>query len=225
MASYTLAKATAIDAYTNGHLLPTDPALEAALKNNAAANLDAIDVAPNQGKQLYLLAKILKAKRILEIGTLGGYSSIWLAKAVGPDGTVITLELEPEHAKVARENIANAGFEKVVEVKVNPALQTLAELQKAGTEVFDLVFIDADKDNNPGYFTAALAMSHVGTLIVVDNIARRGRLIDEDSTAGDVIGTRKLFEMMGKEKRVEATAVQTVGSKGWDGYAIALVVE
>jgi predicted O-methyltransferase YrrM len=225
MASYSLEKATALDAYVCGHLLPEDPTLEAALKNNAASNLDAIDVAPNQGKQLYLLAKMIKAKRILEIGTLGGYSSIWLAKAVGPEGKVITLELVPEHAKVARENIANAGFEKVVEVKVNPALETLAEIQKEGTEAFDMVFIDADKDNNPGYWTAALAMSHVGTLIVVDNIARRGRLVDENSTAGDVLGTRKLFELMGNEKRVEATAVQTVGSKGWDGYAMALVIE
>jgi predicted O-methyltransferase YrrM len=225
MSSYTLAKATAIDAYTNGHLIPPDPALEAALKNNASANLAAIDVAPNQGKQLYFLAKMLKAKRILEIGTLGGYSSIWFAKAVGPAGKVITLEIKPEHAKVARENIANAGFEKVVEIKVNPALKTLAQMQKEGTEAFDMVFIDADKDNNTGYFTAALAMSHVGTLIVVDNIARQGRLIDQDSTAGDVVGTRKLFELMGKEKRVEATAVQTVGSKGWDGYAMALAIE
>ncbi|PMD29837.1 putative O-methyltransferase [Hyaloscypha variabilis F] len=225
MASYTIEKATALDAYLCDHLLLTDPALEAALKNNASANLDAIDVAPNQGKQLYLLAKMLKAKRILEIGTLGGYSAIWFAKAVGPEGKIITLELEPEHAKVARENITNAGFENVVEVKVNPALKTLAEMQKEGTEAFDLVFIDADKENNPGYFKAALAMSHVGTLIVVDNIARRGRLIDADSKAVDVLGTRKLFEIMGKEKRVEATAVQTVGSKGWDGYAMALVVE
>jgi predicted O-methyltransferase YrrM len=225
MSSYTPAKAAATDAYICDKLLPTDQALEAALKNNAFSNLDAIDVAPNQGKQLYLLAKMLKAKRILEIGTLGGYSAIWFAKAVGPQGKVITLELEPEHAKVARENISNAGFEEVVEVRVNPALETLAKMQKEGTEAFDLVFIDADKENNSGYFTAALAMSHVGTLIVVDNIARRGRLIDGDSKAGDVLGTRKLFEMMGKEKRVEATAVQTVGSKGWDGYAMALVVE
>jgi predicted O-methyltransferase YrrM len=225
MASYTIEKATALDAYLCDHLLPTDPALENALKNNASANLDAIDVAPNQGKQLYLLAKMLKAKRILEIGTLGGYSTIWFAKAVGPEGKIITLELEPEHAKVAGENIANAGFENVVEVKVNPALKTLAEMQKERAEAFDLVFIDADKENNPGYFKAALAMSHVGSLIVVDNIARRGRLIDADSKAVDVLGTRKLFEIMGKEKRVEATAVQTVGSKGWDGYAMALVVE
>jgi predicted O-methyltransferase YrrM len=225
MATYTLEKATALDAYICNNLLPADPALEAALKHNASSNLDAIDVAPNQGKQLYLLAKMIQAKRILEVGTLGGYSAIWLAKAVGQEGKVITLELENEHAKVARENIANAGFENVIEVKVNPALETLAQMQKEGTEAFDLVFIDADKENNPGYFTAALAMSHVGTLIVVDNIARRGRLIDETSTAGDVLGTRKLFEMMGKEKRVEATAVQTVGIKGWDGYAMALVVE
>jgi predicted O-methyltransferase YrrM len=225
MATYTLEKATALDAYVCDHLLPTDPALEAALKNNASSNLDAIDVAANQGKQLYLLAKMIKAKRVLEVGTLGGYSAIWFAKAVGPEGKVITLEVEPEHAKVARENISNAGLKKVVEVKVNPALATLAQMQKEGTEAFDMVLIDADKDNNPGYFTAALAMSHVGTLIVVDNITRRGRLIDPNSTAGDVLGTRKLFEMMGKEKRVEATAVQTVGSKGWDGYAMALVVE
>ena len=225
MSTYTLKKATALDSYICESLHTTEPDLEAALKNNAASGLDEIDVAPNQGKMLYLLAKMIKAKRILEVGTLGGYSSLWFAKAVGPEGKVITLELEPDHARVARENISNAGYDKVVEVIVNPALKTLAKMQEEGTEPFDLVFIDANKEDNPGYFTAGLAMSHVGTLIVVDNIARRGRLIDEGSKDSDVLGTRKLFEMMGKEKRVEATAVQTVGSKGWDGFSMALVVE
>ena len=225
MSTYTLKKATALDSYICESLHTPEPDLEAALKNNAASGLDEIDVAPNQGKMLYLLAKMIKARRILEVGTLGGYSSLWFAKAVGPEGTVITLELEPDHAKVARENISNAGYDKVVEVIVNPALKTLAKMQEEGTEPFDLVFIDANKEDNPGYFTAGLAMSHVGTLIVVDNIARRGRLIDEGSKDSDVLGTRKLFEMMGKEKRVEATAVQTVGSKGWDGFSMALVIE
>jgi predicted O-methyltransferase YrrM len=178
---------------------------------------------PTRANNFTCLLKCSKRNASLKVGTLGGYSAIWFAKEVGPEGKVITLELEPEHAKVALENISNAGFGEVV--KVNPALQTLQTMQKEGTEAFDMVFIDADKENNPGYFTAALAMSHVGTLIVVDNIARRGRLIDADSTAGDVLRTRKLFEMMGKEKRIEATAVQTVGSKGWDGYSMALVVE
>jgi len=147
-------------------------------------------------------------------------------KPSAPKGKSSLLEVEPEHAKVARENISNAGLKKVVEVKVNPASRDFGADAERGNGSFDMVFIDADKDNNPGYFTAALAMSHVGTLIVVDNIARRGRLIDPNSTAGDVLGTRKLFEMMGKEKRVEATRrFRLLGSKGWDGYAMALVVE
>ena len=230
MSSYGVTKefldrANAADEYINSHLLPRDAALEATLTNNSSSNLSAIDVAPNQGKQLYLFAKMLQAKRLLEIGTLGGYSAIWLAKAVGASGKVITLEIDIEHAKVARENISNAGFEDVVEVKVGAALETLEDMKRGKvTEGFDMVFIDADKQNNVGYFKAALEFSHIGTLQVVDNIGRRGRLSDLSDVGSDVVGTRDLLEYLKEEKRVEATAVQTVGSKEWDGYLMALVV-
>lgn len=174
---------------------------------------------------LYLLAKMNHAKRILEVGTLGGYSSIWFAKAVPSDGKVITLELEFEHAEVARSNIANAGFDSVVEVKVGPALETLENMSKAGSvEPFDMVFIDADKDNNSGYLKWALEFSHVGTLIVIDNVVRRGRPVDMENLEPAVVGVRDVFEMLKKETRLECTAIQTVGSKGWDGFAMALVV-
>jgi len=219
-----LENATAIDQYIISNLLPHDTGLSAALENNQSSNLDSIDVAPNQGKMLYLSAKMIRAKRILEVGTLGGYSAIWLAKAVGATGKVVTLEIDPEHARVAQENIAFAGFENVVDVKTGPALDTLQAMQTAGTEDFDMVFIDADKQNNVGYFKAALAFSHVGTVIIVDNVGRRGKLSDESVTDISVVGTRNLFQYLKEEKRVEATAVQTVGCKGWDGYLMALVV-
>ena len=216
-------KFEATDAYICATLLPPDAGLDEALAANEKS-LPAIDVAPNQGKMLYLLAKINKAKRILEVGTLGGYSAIWFAKAVGLDGKVVTLELEPEHAKIAQSNIENAGFGNVVEIKIGAALDTLEKMGKEGKQEFDMVFIDADKENNLGYFKWALEFSHVGTVIVVDNIARSGRLLGEgDPDAAK--GTALLFEYMKTEKRIEATAVQTVGMKGWDGFAMALVVE
>lgn len=207
-------------------LLPPDSGLDATLKANRASSLDEIDVAPNDGKLLYLLAKMNRSRRILEVGTLGGYSSIWLAKAVAPaGGKVITLELEPEHARVARSNIKNAGFEGIVEVKVGPALETLEEMGKGNeVEPFDLVFIDADKQNNVGYLRWALQFSHVGTVIVVDNVVRRGRVVDWENTDPAVQGVRDLFEFIKEEERLESTALQTVGSKGWDGFAVALVV-
>jgi len=218
-------KFNAVEDWISSSLLPPDTGLESTLKTNAASNLDAIDVAPNEGKLLYLLAKMNRCKRILEIGTLGGYSAIWFAKAVPSDGKVITLELEAEYAKIASGNIANAGFEGVVEVKVGPALETLEQMGKAGgVEPFDMVFIDADKQNNVGYLKWALEFSHVGTVIVVDNVVRRGRVVDSENLEPAVIGVRNLFEVMKEEKRLECTAVQTVGSKGWDGFAIGLVV-
>lgn len=215
----------AVEDWVCSSLLPPDAGLESTLKANEAANLDAIDVSPNEGKMLYLLAKMNHAKRILEIGTLGGYSSIWFAKAVPSDGKVITLELQPEYARIARSNIANAGFDSIVEVKVGPALKTLETMGAAGgVEPFDLVFIDADKDNNVGYLKWALEFSHVGTLIVIDNVVRSGRVVELENLDPRVVGVRDVFEVMKKEKRLECTAVQTVGSKGWDGFALALVV-
>jgi predicted O-methyltransferase YrrM len=219
------AKFNKVDNWINSSLLPPDTGLTSALEANAASNLDDIDVAPNQGKFLYLLAKMNHCKRILEVGTLGGYSAIWFAKAVPSDGKVVTLELEPEHARVARANIAHAGFGNIVEVKVGPALESLENMGKEGTEAFDMVFIDADKENNVGYLKWALEFSHVGTVIVVDNVVRQGRVIDEGNEEPGVVGVRNLFEVMKGEKRLECTAVQTVGSKGWDGFAMALVVK
>jgi predicted O-methyltransferase YrrM len=214
-----------VDDFICSHLLPQDLALDAALENNRAVELDAIDVAPNQGKLLYLIAKMNNAKRILEIGTLGGYSSLWFAKAVPEDGKIISLELSPEHARVARENIKNAGFEKKVEIKVGPALETLEAMGKEGTEKFDLFFIDADKENNANYFKWALKFSRKGSVIIVDNIVRFEGLKGWKGNAATAKGVKELFELMKVEKRVECTAVQTVGSKGWDGFSMALVIE
>ncbi|RDL37117.1 S-adenosyl-L-methionine-dependent methyltransferase [Venustampulla echinocandica] len=214
-----------VDNWICDSLVPQDAGLESTLKTHGGSVLDPINVHPNQGKLLYLLAKMNNAKRILEVGTLGGYSAIWLAKALPSGGKVITLELDPKSAAVAESNIKNAGFEDKVEVRVGPALETLEKMSKGGEEKFDLVFIDADKENNPGYFKRALEFSRAGTLIVVDNVVRRGRVVDAGSEDPNVLGIRKLFEMFKNEKRVETTAIQTVGGKGWDGLAFALVVE
>ncbi len=229
----TYEKFNAVDAWISSSLIKPDEALTSTLKTNAAADLAAIDVNPNEGKFLHLLARINGSKRILEIGTLGGYSAIWFAKAVAPlGGKVLTLEVDKRHAEVARGNIERAGFKDTVEVRVGPALSTLSELEKSGTvEPFDLVFIDADKGNNPGYFEYALKFSRVGTVIVVDNVVRQGGVL---SVEGEVLsedqerarkGVWDVFKAIGAEKRVEATALQTVGPKGWDGFAVALVVE
>jgi predicted O-methyltransferase YrrM len=220
-------KFKAVDDWICNSLLPPDSGLESALKANKASDLDAIDVAPNQGKLLYLLAKMNNAKRILEIGTLGGYSAIWMAKALPKDGKLITCELEPEHARIAQSNVQNAGLEKIVEIKLGPAIQTLEKMgaQEGGVEKFDMVFIDADKENNVGYLKWALEFSRKGTLIIVDNVVRRGRVVDTEIKDAAIVGVRNLFEMMKKEKRIDSTAVQTVGSKGWDGFAMALVIE
>jgi predicted O-methyltransferase YrrM len=219
-------KFNGVDTYICDQLLPHDEALDSALKANAAANLDEIDVAPNQGKLLYLLAKMNQVKRYLEVGTLGGYSALWVAKALPSDGRIVTLEIEPEHARVAQSNIANAGFAHLAEVKVGPALESLEAMEKEGpVEPFDMVFIDADKENNAAYFHWALKFAKKGTVIVVDNVVRRGRVTDLQNEEPAILGVRKVFEELGKEKRVECTAVQTVGSKGWDGFALALVVE
>jgi predicted O-methyltransferase YrrM len=211
----------AVDDYIVGRLVPDDDgALEAALAANAAAGLPAIDVSPAQGRFLHILAQIAGARRILEIGTLGGYSTIWLARALPPGGRVVTLEAEPAHAAVARSNIARAGLAEVVELHVGPALETLPRL---GGAPFDLVFIDADKRNNPGYLDWALRLSRPGTVIVCDNVVRGGGIVDGDADDPAIAGTRAFFERLGAEQRLTATALQTVGAKGWDGFAIAVV--
>ncbi|AXF24305.1 methyltransferase [Burkholderia pyrrocinia] len=214
-----------MDAYFSATLVPSDDALDAALAASDAAGLPAINVAPNQGKLLQLLATIRGARRILEVGTLGGYSTIWLARALPPGGTLVTLELSPEHAKVATQNIARAGFAEVVSVVVGSAKDSLARLVDAGEPPFDFIFIDADKDNNPVYLDAALKLSRPGTVIVVDNVVRGGRVADPDNHAPDVVGVRNGFARLAAEPNLTTTAVQTVGQKGWDGFSISIVGE
>jgi predicted O-methyltransferase YrrM len=211
---------TEVDHYFTDRLVEKDPALDEALAASDAAGLPPIAVAPNQGKLLHLLARMRGARRILEIGTLGGYSTIWLARALPEDGELITLEYSAKHAEVARANLAAAGLSSVAEVRVGPALDSLPEL----TGPFDLVFIDADKRNNAEYFRWALRLSTVGSLIIVDNVVRDGRVVDAGLDDPNVRGTRAVIEAMGAEPRVSATAVQTVGAKGYDGFAMALVV-
>jgi len=215
---------TAVDHYFTEQLVPPDPALEAALQASQAAGLPAINVAPNQGKLLQLLAQLQGARTILEIGTLGGYSTIWLARALPAGGRLISLEAEPKHAEVAQANIARAGLAEVVEVRLGPALETLPELAAEGHGPFDLIFIDADKRSNSDYFTWALKLSRPGSLIIVDNVVRGGEVANAASTASDVQGSRQVIEMLGAEPRVSATALQTVGSKGYDGFALAVVI-
>lgn len=212
-----------VDAYFTGKLAPPDAVLDAALRASASAGLPAIAVAPNQGKMLQLFARIVGAKRILEIGTLGGYSTIWMATALPPDGKLITLEIEKRHADVAAANIARAGLEKKVEIRLGRAIETLPKLLAEGAGPFDMVFIDADKQNNAGYLEWALKMSRRGTLIIVDNVVRNGAISDAGSKDSSVIGTRKLFDILEMDARVSATAIQTVGSKGYDGFAMAVV--
>jgi len=212
---------TAVDEYITGLLQPTDPVLEAAVRDSAS--LPNIAVAPAQGQFLQLLTRVIRARRILEIGTLGGYSAIWMARALPDDGRLISLEISEQHAAVARGNIARAGLERIVEVRVAPALETLAQLKADGEEAFDLVFIDADKSNTPEYFGAAVDLAHAGSLIVVDNVVRHGRLIDTKSDDPDAAGMRRLIESMAADSRITPAVIQTVGAKGWDGFAFALV--
>jgi len=212
-----------VDRYINGHLAPHDAPLDAAVAANSAADLPAIDVTPNQGKLLYLLAQLVGAKRILEIGTLGGYSTIWMARALPKGGRLITLELMPKHADVAQANLERAGVAHRVEIRVGKALDLLKKMGKEGVKPFDLVFIDADKANGPAYLKWALDHTHKGSLIIVDNVVRDGEIVNARSADPDIRGSRRVFEMMAAEPRLTATALQTVGSKGYDGLAIALV--
>jgi predicted O-methyltransferase YrrM len=215
----------AVDAYLEDALLGPDAALDDALRASDAAGLPAIQVTPAQGKLLHLIARYGGARSILEIGTLGGYSTIWLARALPPDGRLITLELDATYAEVARGNIARAGLAERVEVRVGPALGTLPELAAENAGPFDLVFLDADKPSNPEYFTWALELSRPGSLIVIDNVVRDGRVLEEENPDPGVQGVRLMNELMAAEPRVSATALQTVGSKGYDGFAVALVTE
>jgi len=214
---------TTVDRYIVDNFLPADDALERAQATSAKAALPDIAVSPNHGKLLYLLAKILGAKRILEIGTLGGYSTIWLARALAPGGSLITLEFDPKHADVARANIGHAGLGRVVQVRVGAALDVLPLLEAEGRGPFDLIFIDADKVNTAPYFTWALKLSRPGSLIIVDNVVRDGAVADAASTDTSVQGMRRFYEAIKAEPRVDATAIQTVGIKGYDGMAILRV--
>ncbi len=211
----------AVDDYIAAKLLGDDDVLAATLAHNADQGLPPIDVSAAQGKMLFLLAQISGAKRILEIGTLGGYSTIWLARALPDDGRLVTLELEPHHAAVARANLVRAGVSDKVDIRVGPAVDSLAAM--AGNAPFDFVFIDADKQSNAHYVAEAIRLGRSGTTIVVDNVVREGGVLEVDSDDERIIGTRALFDMLSAEPRLDATAVQTVGAKKWDGFVLARV--
>jgi predicted O-methyltransferase YrrM len=215
---------TAVDQLFEHHFVPADDAASAALAASRAAGLPAISVSPSQGKLLELFVRMLGAKRVLELGTLGGYSTIWMANALPKDGQVVTFELEPHHATVARTNLAHAGLTDRVDVRVGPALELLADLAAQAAPPFDLVFIDADKPNNPHYVRAVMDLVHVGSVIIVDNVVRDGRVADLQDDDPRVRGSREALEVLASHPRLRATAIQTVGSKGYDGFAIACVV-
>jgi predicted O-methyltransferase YrrM len=215
---------SAVDRYITDLLVPQDKALEAALAASAAAGLPAINVAPNQGKLLHLLAQTVGARQILEIGTLGGYSTIWLARALPPGGRLISLEADPKHAEVARGNIAAAGLSGLVDIRLGKALESLARIEAEKLPPFDFIFIDADKASLPDYFGFALKLARQGTLIIADNVVREGRVIDGNNEDPNIKGVRRMNEMIATEPRVQATAVQTVGVKGYDGFALIRVV-
>jgi predicted O-methyltransferase YrrM len=215
---------TEVDSYINNLFVPSDPVLDSTLKAMQAAGLPEIQVAPNQGKLLSILARSIGARAILEIGTLGGYSTIWLARALPPGGKLTTLEADPKHARVARANLERAGLDGMVDVRVGPALDTLPALVEEARGPYDLAFIDADKENTPQYFDWALKLTRPGSLIITDNVVRGGEVIDPASRDPSVQGIRRLGDRMASDPRVMAIAIQTVGSKGYDGFAIALVV-
>ena len=214
---------TAVDAYLDGVVAPSDPVLEAALADAERAGLPAIAVTPTLGKLLYVLARTVSAKRILEVGTLGAYSTIWMARALAPTGRLITLEFNATHADVARTNLTRAGLDAIVEVRLGAALDTLPLLARENAGPFDLTFIDADKGNNAAYFDWAVRLARPGALIVVDNVIRDGRVLDATSTDADTRGVRALNDLLRTDSRVSATTIQTVGAKGYDGFTIAVV--
>ena len=210
-----------VDDYLVDRLLPDDPVLSAALADSAAAGLAAINVTPPQGRFLNLLARVLGARRVLEVGTLGGYSTIWLGRALPADGHLLTLEVDPATAEVARGNLARAGLADVAEVRVGRAIDLLPQL--AAEPPYDLVFIDADKPSNPDYLSWALRLTRPGSVIVVDNVVRGGAVADADSEDPAITGTRRMLDLVAAEPRLDATALQTVGAKGYDGFLVALV--
>ena len=216
---------TAVDEYFGSLLAPSDENLDAALKANREAGLPAIDVSPLQGKFLHVLVQMTQAKRVLEIGLLGGYSTIWMARALPRGGRIVSLEFSPKHAEVARANLRRAGLLSRVDIRIGPALESLPVLASERGGKFDLIFIDADKGNNPHYLEWALKLSHRGTVIVVDNVARHGTVIDTKSKEADIVGTRRCLEMMAANPRLSAFAMQTAGVKGLDGFAMAVVIK
>jgi predicted O-methyltransferase YrrM len=215
---------TAVDQYINAVLFPNDPVLDAALQASTAAGLPSIQVSPPQGKLLHLLARMQCARNILEIGTLGGYSTIWLARALPVGGRVLTLEADQKHADVARSNFARAGLADVIELRLGKALDTLPQIATEGRGPFDLIFIDANKSNMPDYFEWALKLSHRGSVIIADNVIRDGAVIEAASKDPDIQGVRRFNGRLAAESRVSATEIQTVGSKGYDGFALAVVL-
>lgn len=215
----------AVDHYLEKMLIPPDPAMKNALAAAAKAKLPAIQVSSMQGKMLHLMALMIGARKILEIGTLGGYSTIWMARALPEGGRIITLEAEPKHAEVARKNFARAGVESKVELRFGKALDTLPQVAADGLAPFDMFFIDADKSNMPEYFEWSLKLARKGSIIVGDNVVRKGAVLDSRSKDADIRGVRRFLEMAGKEKRVSCTALQTVSTKNYDGFALLLVTE
>ena len=213
----------AVDQYLDKMLIPPDPAMKDALTAAAKAKLPAIQVSSMQGKMLHLMALMMGARRILEIGTLGGYSTIWMARALPEDGRIITLEADPKHAEVARKNFARAGVESKVELRLGKALDTLPQVAADGLGPFDMFFIDANKSNMPEYFEWSLKLARKGSLIIADNVVREGAVLDAKSKDADIRGVRRFLEMVGKEKRVSGTALQTVSTKSYDGFATVLV--
>ncbi|TPM35738.1 O-methyltransferase [Mesorhizobium sp. B2-3-5] len=214
---------TAVDNYIVSSLFEADAVLDAVLAANRDHSLPAIDVSAAQGKLLSLLVRIGSAKKVLEIGTLGGYSTIWMARGLPAGGKIVTLELDPHHAKVARSNFEQADVSDKVDLRVGPALQSLAELSDENAGPFDLIFIDADKPNNPNYLEWAMRLSRTGTVIICDNVIRDGAVVNEDGRDANVEGARAAFSFIGGDKRLDGTAIQTVGAKGYDGFAIAIV--
>ena len=214
---------TAVDRYIADLFVPSDPALDAALAASDSAGLPSINVSPVQGKFLHLLVRLQGARNILEIGTLGGYSAIWLARALPAGGRLITLEANPKHAEVARANISRAGLAQVVELRLGKALDTLPMLAQENRGPFDLIFIDADKPGYPDYLPWALKLSRAGSLIIADNVVRKGGVADSANADPNVQGVRRFCELLAGEPRVSATILQSVGSKGYDGFAVALV--
>lgn len=216
---------TAVDRYFTKALIPPNLGLEAALKTNRESDLPAIDVTPLQGRFLEMLVRVTGARRVLEIGTLGGYSTIWLARSLPSDGVVITLEIEPRHAAIARKNTVSAGLADRVDLRVGPAAETLATLAAESAAAFDFIFIDADKAGYPEYLKWSLKLSRPGTLIVADNVVRDGKVIDPKSSDPNIQGVRRFTDLLAHEPRLSTSVVQTVGSKGYDGFAMALVLK